>query len=142
MTMTEGKQSIDHTSLQHGFFQFTFPHTWKGIVPWVIAAIMLFGAAITVVISLDIPDVPPIEDSQYVDTLGEIDEEETVKLGPGWETSGEATFAVISVLIEDGTLVHGYWTLDSDGENCTDHVDVYEEVTFTVVPVNGGESSN
>ena len=138
--MTEGKQSIDHTSLQHGFFQFTFPHTWKGIVPWVIAAIMLFGAAITVVISLDIPDVPPIEDSQYVDTLGEIDEEETVKLGPGWETSGEATFAVISVLIENGTLVHGYWTLDSDGENCTDHVDVYEEVTLTVVPVNGGES--
>ena len=140
MTMTEGKQSIDHTSLQHGFFQFTFPHTWKGIVPWVIAAIMLFGAAITVVISLDIPDVPPIEDSQYVDTLGEIDDEETVKLGPGWETSGEATFAVISVLIENGTLVHGYWTLDSDGENCTDHVDVYEDVTLTVVPVNGGES--
>ena len=67
---------------------------------------MLFGAAITVVI-LDIPDVPPIEDSQYVDTLGEIDEEETVKLGPGWETSGEATFAVISVVIEDGTLSMG-----------------------------------
>ncbi len=138
--MTEGKQSIDHTSLQHGFFQFTFPHTWKGIVPWVIAAIMLFGAAVTVIISLDIPDVPPIEDSQYIDTLGEIDDEQTVSLGPGWEDGGEAVFAVIEVEIKEGTLVHGYWEYDSDGENCTDYVDVFEDVTLTVVPVSGGES--
>ncbi|MGB2452854.1 MAG: hypothetical protein ACPIB8_07935 [Candidatus Poseidoniaceae archaeon] len=138
--MTEGKQSIDHTSLQHGFFQFTFPHTWKGIVPWVIAAIMLFGAAVTVLISLDIPDVPPIEDSQYVDNLDEVDYEQTVNLGPGWEDGGEAVFAVIEVVIVEGTLVHGYWEYDSDGENCTDYVDVFEDVTLTVAPVSGGGS--
>ena len=138
--MTGGKQSIDHTSLQHGFFQFTFPHTWKGIVPWVISAIMLLGATVTVIISLDIPDVPPIEDSQYVDTLGEIDDDQTVDLGPGWEDGGEAVFAVIEVEIVEGTLVHGYWEYDSDGENCSDYVDVFEDVTLTVVPVSGGES--
>ena len=138
--MTEGKQSIDHTSLQHGFFQFTFPHTWKGIVPWVIAAIMLLGATVTVIISLDIPDVPPIEDSQYVDNLDEIDDEQKIDLGPGWEDGGEAVFAVIEVEIVEGTLVHGYWEYDSDGENCSDYVDVFEDVTLTVAPVSGGES--
>ena len=81
--MTEGKQPFDHTSLQHGLFQFRFPHTWKGIVPWVISAILLLGATVTIIISLGIPDVPPIGDSQYVNSLDEIDDEETVKLGPG-----------------------------------------------------------
>ena len=138
--MTEGKQSIDHTSLQHGFFQFTFPHTWKGIVPWVIAAILLLGATVTVIISLDIPDVPPIEDSQYVDNLDEIDDEQTIDLGPGWEDGGEAVFAVLEVEIDEGTLVHGYWEYDSDGENCSDYVDVFEDVTLIVAPVSGGES--
>ena len=139
--MAEGKQSIDHTSLQHGFFQFTFPHTWKGIVPWVIAAILFLGAGAFLLVSFDIPDVPPVEDSQYVDSLDDIDGEDTVTLGAGWQNSGdEATFAVIDVVIQEGTLVHGYWTLDSDGENCTDHVDVYDDVILTVVPVSGGES--
>ena len=139
--MAEGKQPIDHTSLQHGFFQFTFPHTWKGIVPWVIAAILFLGAGAFLLVSFDIPDVPPVEDSQYVDSLDDIDGEDTVTLGAGWQNSGdEATFAVIDVVIQEGTLVHGYWTLDSDGENCTDHVDVYDDVILTVVPVSGGES--
>ena len=101
---------------------------------------MLVGATVTVIISLDIPDVPPIEDSQYVDNLDEIDDEQTIDLGPGWEDGGEAVFAVIEVEIQEGTLVHGYWEYDADGENCTDYVDVFEDVTLTVVPVNGGES--
>ena len=106
--MAEGKQPIDHTSLQHGFFQFTFPHTWKGIVPWVIAAILFLGAGAFLLVSFDIPDVPPVEDSQYVDSLDDIDGEDTVTLGAGWQNSGdEATFAVIDVVIQEGTLVHG-----------------------------------
>ena len=138
--MAEGKQSIDHTSLQHGFFQFTFPHTWKGIVPWVIAAILYLGAGVFLLVSLDIPDVPPVAESQYVDSLDEIDDEDTVTLGAGWQNSGdEAIFAVIDVVIQEGILVHGYWTLDSDGENCTNHVDVYDDVILTVVPTSGGE---
>ena len=138
--MVEGKQTIDHTSLQHGFFQFTFPHTWKGIVPWVIAAIMFLGAGSFLLVSLDIPDVPPVGESQYVDSLDEIDDDKAVSLGAGWENDGDATFAVIEVIIQEGTLIHGYWTLDSDGENCTDHVEIYDERMLTVMPVNGGEN--
>ena len=139
--MGDEKQPIDHTSLQHGFFQFTFPHTWKGIVPWVIAAILFLGAGAFLLVSLDVPDVPPVSESQYVDSLDEIDDEDTVTLGAGWQNSGdEAIFAVIDVVIQEGTLVHGYWTLDSDGENCTDHVDVYDDAILTVAPISGGES--
>ena len=61
----------------------------------------MLGATVTVIISLDIPDVPPIEDSQYVDNLDEIDDEQTVNLGPGWEDEGEAVFAVIEVEIQE-----------------------------------------
>ena len=125
--MGEQKQTIDHTSLQHGFFQFTFPHTWKGIIPWVLAAIMFLVSGVTLFVSLDIPDVPPIGESQYVDSLDEIDDDKAVSLGAGWENDGDATFAVIEVVIQEGTLIHGYWTLDSDGENCTDHVEIYDE---------------
>ena len=138
--MGEQKQTIDHTSLQHGFFQFTFPHTWKGIVPWVLAAIMFLASGVTLLISLDIPDVPPIGESQYVDSLDEIDDDKAVSLGAGWENDGDATFAVIEVVIQEGTLIHGYWTLDSDGENCTDHVEIYDERMLTVMPVDGGEN--
>ena len=138
--MGESEKTIDHTSLQHGFFQFTFPHTWKGIIPWVIAAIMFFVSGVTLFVSLDIPDVPPIGESQYVDSLDEIDDDKAVSLGAGWENDGDATFAVIEVIIQEGTLIHGYWTLDSDGENCTDHVEIYDENMLTVMPVNGGEN--
>ena len=138
--MGESEKVIDHTSLQHGFFQFTFPHTWKGIVPWVLAAIMFFVSGVTLFVSLDIPDVPPIGESQYVDSLDEIDDDKAVSLGAGWENDGDATFAVIEVIIQEGTLIHGYWTLDSDGENCTDHVEIYDERMLTVMPVNGGEN--
>ena len=138
--MAERVSKIDHTSLQHGFFQFTFPHTWKGIVPWVIAAILFLGAGLFLVMSLDIPDVPPVAESQYVDSLDEIDDGESVSLGSGWENDGDATFAVIEVVIQEGTLIHGYWTLDSDGENCTDHVEIYDDRMLTVAPVAGGEN--
>ena len=139
--MVEGKQTIDHTSLQHGLFQFTFPHTWKGTIAWVIAAVLFLGAGAYLLASLDIPDVPPIAESQYVDSLNEIEDEDTVTLGAGWQNSGdEATFAVIDVVIQEGTLVHGYWTPDSDGENCSDHVDVYDHVILTVKPTSGGDS--
>tara|TARA_B100000925_G_C21996776_1_gene469297 strand:+ start:372 stop:2084 length:1713 start_codon:yes stop_codon:yes gene_type:complete len=138
--MGESEKTIDHTSLQHGFFQFTFPHTWKGIIPWVLAAIMLFLSGVTLFVSLDIPDVPPVGESQYVDSLDEIDDDKAVSLGAGWENDGDATFAVIEVIIQEGTLIHGYWTLDSDGENCTDHVEIYDENMLTVMPVNGGEN--
>ena len=138
--MGEEKQTIDHTSLQHGFFHFTFPHTWKGIIPWVLAAIMFLLSGVALFVSLDIPDVPPIGESQYVDSLDEIDDDKAVGLGAGWENDGDATFAVIEVVIQEGTLIHGYWTLDSDGENCTDHVEIYDERMLTVMPVNGGEN--
>jgi len=134
------KPSIDHTSLQHGFFQLTFPHTWKGIAAWIIAILMYLAAAIMISISLSIPDVPPISESQYVDNLDEIDDSKAVNLGAGWEHDGEGTFIVIDVIIEQGTLVHGYWTWDSDGENCTNHVDAYSDVILTVSPVTGGDS--
>ena len=77
--MVEGKQTIDHTSLQHGLFQFTFPHTWKGTIAWVIAAILFLVAGAYLLASFDIPDVPPIADSQYVDSLDDIDDEEETK---------------------------------------------------------------
>ncbi len=138
--MAEGKQNIDHTSLQHGFFQFTFPHTWKGVIPWGIAIILFASAAGIFLASLQIPDVPPISDSQFVDSLGEIDQNETITLGAGWEQNTEATFAVLEVEIVTGTLVHGYWEYDSDGENCSDYVDVYDDVTLTVKPTSDDNS--
>jgi len=134
------RPSIDHTSLQHGFFQFTFPHTWKGIIAWIVALMMYLAAAIMINISLDIPDVPPISESQFIDNLDEIDDSQAVNLGAGWEHDGEGTFIVIDVIIEQGTLVHGYWTWDSDGENCTDHVDIHSGAILTVSPVTGGDS--
>ena len=135
----ENKSKIDHTSLQHGFFQFTFPHTWKAIVAWVIAFMMFLAAGLFLMFSLDIPDVPPVSEAISIDNLDEIDEEDEVDLGQGWE--GETgTFVTMDVVIEQGVLVHGYWTLDSDGENCTDHTDEYDDAVITVKPISGGDS--
>jgi len=68
-----------------------------------------------------------------------IDEDDEVDLGQGWE--GETgTFVTMDVVIEQGVLVHGYWTLDSDGENCTDHTDEYDDAVITVKPISGGDS--
>lgn len=135
----ENKSKIDHTSLQHGFFQFTFPHTWKAIVAWVIAFVMFVAAGLFLMFSLDIPDVPPVSEAISIDNLDEIDEDDEVDLGQGWE--GETgTFLTIDVVIEQGVLVDGYWTLDSDGENCTDRVDEYDDAVITVKPISGGDS--
>ena len=135
----EDKSKIDHTSLQHGFFQFTFPHTWKAIVAWVIAFVMFVAAGLFLMFSLDIPDVPPVSEAISIDNLDEIDEDDEVDLGQGWE--GETgTFLTIDVVIEQGVLVDGYWTLDSDGENCTDRVDEYDDAVITVKPISGGDS--
>ena len=135
----ENKSKIDHTSLQHGFFQFTFPHTWKAIVAWVIAFMMFLAAGLFLMFSLDIPDVPPVSEAISIDNLDEIDEDDEVDLGQGWE--GETgTFLTIDVVIEQGVLVDGYWTLDSDGENCTDRVDEYDDAVITVKPISGGDS--
>ena len=128
----ENKSKIDHTSLQHGFFQFTFPHTWKAIVAWVIAFVMFVAAGLFLMFSLDIPDVPPVSEAISIDNLDEIDEDDEVDLGQGWE--GETgTFLTMDVVIEQGVLVHGYWTLDSDGENCTDHTDEYDDAMICLL---------
>ena len=112
----------------------------EGAIPWGIAIILFASAAGIFLASLQIPDVPPISDSQFVDSLGEIDQNETITLGAGWEQNTEATFAVLEVEIVTGTLVHGYWEYDSDGENCSDYVDVYDDVTLTVKPTSDDNS--
>ena len=94
----ENKSKIDHTSLQHGFFQFTFPHTWKAIVAWVIAFMMFLAAGLFLMFSLDIPDVPPVSEAISIDNLDEIDEDEEVDLGQGWD-GGTGTFVTMDVVI-------------------------------------------
>ena len=137
--MEEGRK-IDHTSLQHGFFQFTFPHTRKSIIAWIAALVMYLVATFLIFASISIPDVPPTTEAVRIDSLEDIKDDDQVKLGVGWDNQGDlANFALIEVVIEKGTLVHGYWTYDSDGENCTDHVDIYDE-QLTVYPVSGGDS--
>ena len=135
-----GSKTIDHTSLNHGFFQFTFPHTWKKIIPWVIAILLYFAAAIMLSISLGIPDVPPTSEAIAIESLEDISDENQVNLGTGWEHQGDsANFVLMDVLIEEGTLVEGYWEYDSDGENCTDYVDIYDD-PLIVSSVSTGES--
>ena len=138
MLMKE-KNSIDHSSLQHGAFQFTLPHTKKGKIFWTIGAIMLLASGLLLLYSLQIPDVPPVSEAIAVGHPDDVSADDEVDLGAGW--SGDSgNFITIQVIIEDGTLVHGYWTLASDGENCTDHVDAFEDAIITVVPTSGGES--
>ncbi len=136
----EGGSKIDHTALDHGFFQFTLPHTWTGIIFWGLAAFILLFSGVLVIISMSIPDVPPISDATIISSLDEINDEDSVELGVGWENQGAtANFAVIEVEIVEGTLVHGYWEYDADGENCTDYVDVYED-PLTLQTLNGEET--
>ncbi|MBT4982378.1 MAG: hypothetical protein HOM47_02530 [Euryarchaeota archaeon] len=128
---------IDHSSLDHGFFQFTFPHTWKSIIPWIIAILLYSVAGFLIIYSFDIPDVPPISEGVRIDSLDEIQEDDQVSLSAGWENQGDsANFVIMDVVIESGTLVHGYWEYDSDGENCSDYVDIIKE-TLTVYPKSG-----
>jgi len=134
-----GKNSIDHSSLQHGAFQFTLPHTKKGKISWAIGAIMLLSSVLLLLYSLQIPDVPPVSEAIAVGHPDDVSADDEVDLGAGWD-GDSGNFITIQVIIEDGALVHGYWTLDSDGENCTDHVDVFEDAVITVSPTSGGES--
>lgn len=133
------KISIDHSSLQHGAFHFTLPHTKKGKISWAIGAIMLLISGFLLLHSLQIPDVPPVSEAIAVDHPDDVSADDEVDLGAGWK-GDTGNFITIEVIIEYGTLVHGYWTLDSDGENCTDHVDEFEDVIITVSPTSGGDS--
>ncbi|MGB1475649.1 MAG: hypothetical protein ACPG73_05550, partial [Candidatus Poseidoniaceae archaeon] len=91
--MAEESQSADLSVLNHGFFQLTLPHRWYEMLAWVVAVILYISSGFMLLASFSIPDVPPISESQFVDSLEEIDQDESVKLGAGWDNGDEAVFA-------------------------------------------------
>ena len=132
---------IDASSLDHGFFQFTFPKGWKKITTWIIASVVYFAAFIFFVISLGIPDVPPVEEITTISTIEDISDVEESKLGNGWGEYKTGKFFIIEATIVEGELIHGYWEYDSDGENCTSYVD-YTDWNIVISPIASSETAN
>ena len=133
--MADESQSVDLSVLNHGFFQLTLPHRWYEMLAWLVAVIIYISSGFMLLASFSIPDVPPISESQFVDSLEEIDQNESVKLGAGWDNGDEAVFAVMEVEILNGTLVHGYSIEDGEG-NCSKRKQFYTNPIY-VQPLNG-----
>ena len=71
-----------------------------------------------------------------MDELADIEE---VNLGNGWGDDEVGKFFAIEMDIVSGTLLHGYYEMDSDGENCTDYVD-YPSNSLILSPVTSDDT--
>jgi len=132
---------VDVSSINHGFFQFTFPTEWKKITAWVVAFFIYLAALIFFVVSLGIPDVPPVSEISVISSFDELENIEEENLGNGWDNYTKGKFFIIESKIVEGELLYGYWSYDADGENCSDYVE-YTDWTIKVSPRAGEEVVN
>ena len=132
---------VDVNSINHGFFQFTFPKGWKKITTWALACVIYLAAAVFFIVSLGIPDVPPLAEISIISTMDELEDVEEVKLGKGWGDYTEGKFFIIEATIVEGELIHGYWEYDADGENCSNYVD-FTDWTLVISPDASNEEFN
>jgi len=99
---------VDVSSINHGFFQFTFPTGWKKITAWVVAFFIYLAAFIFFVVSLGIPDVPPVSEISVISSFDELENIEEENLGNGWDNYTKGKFFIIESKIVEGELLYGY----------------------------------
>ena len=131
-------EKVDVSSINHGFFQVTMPKG-KKLLAWSICIVIYFIAAIFFIVSLGIPDIPPTEDVTVIYEMDELADIEEVNLGNGWGDDEVGKFFAIEMDIVSGTLLHGYYEMDSDGENCSDYVD-YPSNSLILSPVTSDDT--
>ena len=61
-------QKLQESTIQHRFFEFTFPHRF-GWIGFAIAMLLFLSSIILFIFSLSIPDVIQTEDAQVIDCL-------------------------------------------------------------------------
>lgn len=125
-------QKLQESTIQHRFFEFTFPHRF-GWIGFAIAMLLFLSSIILFIFSLSIPDVIQTEDAQVIEGEDEFKQAEFVEstLGKGFDGEKGAYF-VTTAEISTGVLMHRYCTTDSEGDTIHHKVVMDETIVFSI----------
>ncbi|HIF46431.1 MAG TPA: hypothetical protein EYQ73_06550 [Candidatus Poseidoniales archaeon] len=133
------ESAIDASSLEHGVFQFTFPHGWKAITVWVIGIILLGGSLLIYLLSLGVPDIVPLSEATWVGHPDQVGPEDEKPLGDGFEEGETGSYIIVAGVIERGVVARGHCSQDDDG-NWHDNTNAEDEGAVRINPSSGGHT--
>ena len=114
--MDKDAAELRQSSIQHHFFEFTFPHKW-GRIGYVFGLLLFIIAGLLFLSSLSIPDVIQTADAESITTSTEFDTSdfEEQELGKGFDGQTGAYFTTVAT-IESGKMIERYCTTNDEGE--------------------------
>ena len=132
------ESAIDASALEHGVFQFTFPHGWKAITVWIIAALLFCTSFLVFSLSLGIPDIVPLSEATRVGHPDDVGPEDEILLGNGFDEGESGSYIIVTGVIERGVVARGYCSQDDDG-NWHDNTNAEDEGAVLVRPTSYGD---
>lgn len=125
-------QKLKESTIEHRFFEFTFPHRF-GWFGFAIAMLLFLSSIVLFISSLSIPDVIQTEDAQVIQGQTEFMQAEFVEstLGKGFDGEKGAYF-ITSAEISTGVLLHRYCTTNSEGETTYHKVIMDDTIIFSI----------
>ena len=134
--MDKDGAELRKSSMEHHFFEFTFPHKW-GRIGVVFGVLLFIVAGFTFLFSLSIPDVIQTDDAVRINTSSEFETSEFVEqtLGKGFDGQTGAYFTTVAT-IESGTMIERYCTTNDEGETQYHAIVADSKIPFSI----GGSS--